>query len=260
MNQFSLVFTFFRSLSLHHLEKSLYSLSKQTVMPDDWILYDNNTRFTPEEIQSVVALHFDLGKLRIVHDKHGDNLKGAAYCHNKAIPMAKHDTFILARGDLIYDFTYCERVLEAYADDPNNYAATWLFQMPFLSKASYDKVDYATELESLNWREDPKRLLLNSDGAQEHKAAELDSASFCMSKQAFYAVEGYDEFLTGWSLWGMSFQTELRRRGIQFKIVQEFLYFHFMHPLPPEEGERDQKKAHAQWHKSPRRKLPQFQP
>lgn len=256
---FSIIYTFFRSLSLHHLEKSLFSLSQQTVQPDDFVLYDNNTSFSPEEIQKVIALHFDPSKLRIIHDKHGNNLQGAAYCHNLAIPMAKHDTFILCRGDLIYDPTYSHRVLAAYAGDPMNYAACWLYQMPFYSKLPYDKVDYATELEVLNWRQDVRNLLKNSDGAVEHKGPEMDSASFCMSKKTFHMAGKYDEYLTGWSLFQMNFQWELRKRGVQFQIVPEFLYYHFLHPLPPEEGERDIRKAHAQAAASPRRKMKEFQ-
>lgn len=255
----SLIYTFFPSLSLAHLERSLYSLSRQTIWPDDMLIYDNNSPFSEAEIKAVIKKYFNLVQLRLVFDKHGDRFKTASYCHNKAIPMAAYDTFILARADLIFDFDYCRRVLELQGGDPMVFTSSWMYQMPFLSKASYEKIDHAADLEPLNWRQNPQRLLKNSDGAQMHTAAELDSASFCLSKHAFNLAGGYDEYLNTWGLWQQSFHTELRSRGVKFKIIPEPLIFHMLHQLAPGEGERDQAQAVEQWRRSPRRKMKEFQ-
>src|SRR6187455_2540109 len=100
----SLIFTFFRSLTLDHLERSLYSLSKQTISPDCWLFFENNTDYSESEIKRVIAKHFDVDKLRFSFNKHGDPAKTtASWCQNTAIRMAKHDVFILAKADCIYD-------------------------------------------------------------------------------------------------------------------------------------------------------------
>lgn len=257
--KWSLLFTFFRSLQLPHLERSLFSMSKQTITPDAFWIYDNNSGFCEDEVKAVIAKHFDLTKVKMIFDPHGDFKKTASYCHNRLIGMCETETFILGRADCIYSFDFCRRLLEVQGGNPMVYSASQLWQMPLYSKASYETVDHAADLEPLKWREDPMRLLQNKDKAQLHYAAEMDSASFCMAKSAWANAGGYDEYLDSWGLWQMSFQTELRRRGVEFKIIPEPLYFHTLHPLPPEEGQRDQSRAHAQFHKSPRRKMKQFQ-
>jgi len=70
MMNWSLVYTFFRTLSLAHLERSIYSLSRQTVLPEDMIFFENNTDFSEDVIKLVVAKHFDLGRWRFYFNKH----------------------------------------------------------------------------------------------------------------------------------------------------------------------------------------------
>ena len=58
-----MVYTFFRTLSLAHLERSLYSLSKQTVPFDEFIFFENNTDFSESEIMAVISKYFDPAKM-----------------------------------------------------------------------------------------------------------------------------------------------------------------------------------------------------
>ena len=249
--KWSLVFTFFRSLSLAHLERSLYSLSRQTIKPDELLFFDNNTKFSEQEIKEVIAKHFRLEDWKLHFAKHGDPRKtSASWGQNTAIRLAIHDVFILGKADCIYDFNFCERLVSTFAqqshygNNPMHFVASYLFQMPFLSKASHQLVDHAADLEPLNWRENPQRLLANDIGAQRHTAATEDAASHCTTKQAMGLAGWYDEELIGWGFWQIVLQSDMRQRGVKFHVIPEFLYFHMLHQI--EVGERDLKKAQAE--------------
>lgn len=260
MNQpWSLCFSFFNSLKLPHLEHALYALSRQTIKPTEFFFLDNNSPYHWSEIVDVVRLYFNPEKVRLVSDKHGDRLKTGSYANNKLIREASHDLIVMARSDLILDFDFCEAVLRAQGGQPGCYASAWMFQMPFLSKASFEEADYANDLTPLGWREDPKRLLQNNIGAQCHTRPDLDSAAFCMHRSDWANAGGYDESLNTWGFWSMNFQHELARRGVQFVTIPEAKIYHMMHALPKEEGERDLHAAQRQFDSSPRRNDPAFQ-
>lgn len=255
----TLCFSFFNSLKLAHLEHALYALSRQTVKPSEFLFLDNNSPYAESEVLDVIRLYFSPEQMRIVFDKHGDLLKTGSYANNRLIREATHDLIVFTRADLILDFDFCEAALKAQGGSAGCYASAWMFQMPLLSKASFEEADYAHDLDPLNWREDPKRLLQNNDGAQGHTRPDIDSAAFCMHRSDWENAGGYDEHLNTWGFWSMNFQTELGRRGVRFVTIPEFKIYHMLHALPKEEGERDLRKAHQQFEMSPRRNDPAFQ-
>ncbi len=261
----SLVYTFFRTLSLSHLERSLFSLSKQTKLPEDMIFFENNTDFSEEQIKAVVAQHFDLSRWRFYFNKHGDPRKtSASWCQNHAIKLAKHDVFVLGKADLIYSFDFCERVTETFAyhshygNDPMHFTSTHLMQMAYHSECGkpHEQVDHAKDLESLNWREDPQRLHKNVGGdyggSQYQTATHGDAPSFCTTKIAMEAADWYDEDLLGWGYWQISLQSDMATKGVQFHIIPETLIFHMLHSI--EGPERSQQLGMQEFNQSRRRK------
>lgn len=259
---FSLVFTFFRSLSLAHLERSLFSLSKQTVRPSFFLFFDNDTGFPKGD---VVALLEKYGRglcedFRWHFDEHHDPSKlNASYCQNKAIRLAKHDTFINVKADCIYAEDFCEKLLAQKTDTPMEFVAPFMLQMNYWSEHSkpHEQVDHAKDLEGLNWREDVRRL--NQNSGQLHNHATIDAPSFCTTKQAMEAAGWYDENIKNWGYWQIDLQGNLARHGVQMKVIPEVLVWHMQHGLAREDGERNLQKAHAEWLASPRRNDPAFQ-
>ena len=69
----------------------------------------------------------------------------------------------------------------------------------------------------------------------------------------------YDEHIRNWGYWQIDLQGNMGRRGIKFKVIPEVIVWHMQHGLAIEDGERDLKKAHAEWEASPRRQDPAFQ-
>lgn len=262
---FSLVWTFFRGLSLAHAERSLFSLSKQTIRPDEVILFSNDVQFGMDEFFAVTKQFADnpiIGHAIVKFEKHGDPSKrNASWAQNRSIQMAKHDTFINVKGDCVYAPTFCERLLRAKGPNPMAFSACHLYQMPYWSEKGkpHEQVDHAKDLESLGWRDDIYQLNRNTDGGQLHYHALNDAPCFCTTKQAMELAGWYDENLRQWSYWELDLQGNMAKRGVQFHIIPEVLYWHLQHALPPEEGERDLQKAHAHWLASPRRNDPAFQ-
>ncbi len=260
--KYSLVFTFFRTLSIAHLERSLYSLSRQTDLPDDMVFFENNTDFSEDVIKLTVAKHFPLSRWRFYFNKHGDPRKtSASWCQNHAIKLAENDVFILAKADLIYDFNFCKRVVDVYKEhavqDGMHLSTCHLLQMAYHSECGkpHEQVDHAKDLESLNWREDPQRLHQNVGGdyggSQYHTQTQGDAPSFCTSKQAMAAADWYDEDLVGWGYWQVSLQSDMAAKGVQMHVIPETLMFHMLHKI--EGPERSQERGMQEFNQSRRR-------
>lgn len=236
--KFTLVFSMFRTLSLVHLERSLYSLSKQAVKPAEMILFDNNSGFAEAQILGTLQRHFKVEDWTCYFVRHDGKGKTLSWANNRAIRLATYDTFIFVRADFIYDFRFCERMLLAYANTPMNYATSWMYRMPDI------------DLEQFQWRNNPQNLLANSRIPPEW-ASHIDGPTFCTSKQAMDAAGWHDEALIGWGFDQQDLQTQMVRRGVNMKVIQEYLYFHQHHEVGPED--RNLERATADWAKSPRR-------
>jgi len=234
----TLVLVFFPTLTLAHLERSLFSLSRQTVLPEKLLFFDNNTPFSPEAIHRVIADHFSLKHWALYHAKHGNPMRQLSWGNNAAIRMAETEVVILVRADIIYDFTFCERVSAAYADEAMSYVAAWMW---FMNDTS--------NLEKLSWRTNPQKLLTNIKyGARMERAVHIDGASFCTSKTAMAAGGWYDEELAEWGFNQQDLQTQMTRAGVKMKTIPECLSFHMFHP-----GDRDMDRAKREWQHSSRR-------
>ncbi len=256
---FTTVHTFFRGLELPHLERSLFSLSKQSVKPDEFVFYDNDTTFSENEIRNILKMYLPDTAV-VVLDKHGDaNNRNASYCQNRAIKMSSNDTFIFTKSDCIFREDFYEKVLAQKTDNPMEFIATWMVQMNYHTETGkpHEQVNHAKDLEITGWREDVKRLAVVTGQFNPHGG--VDAPCFCTTKQAMESVRYYDEHLRGWTLWQPELQSNMRKKGVAIKVVEEVCVYHMLHPIPTEEGERDLPKAHQIFNSSPRRHDPFFQ-
>jgi hypothetical protein len=245
--KWTLIMSMFRPLTVEHLERSLYSLSRQTVKPDEFLFFDNNSGHNAN-ILAEISKHFTASDWTTYFVKHGNQNRTLSWANNRAIQLSNTDTFVFARADFIYDFRFCERVLLEHTNDPMSYATSWMWGMNYLDPNPPD-------LESFNWRENPQNLLKNDIGARPERASHQDGPTFCTSKKAMEAAGWYDETLVGWGFDQQDLQTQMMRNGVKMKVIPEFLYFHMDHPPGPEG--RDPVKAKEIWLKSPRR-LPEI--
>lgn len=246
----TLVYRFYRSLTLAHLERSLYSVSKQSAKPDQMIFFDNNSLFSEDEILRVVGKHFNLADWTFYFARHHDPKKTLSWSNNHAIRLSDNEHFLLARADIIYDFDCFKKFLSCYDPSQLNFVASWVYWMHYYSKADDDTVDHASDLEPLGWRDDVQKLLAHKRHAVETKFSDRDCATFMTSIGAMRACGWYDEALYGWGYDQQDMQRRMMECGVKMKIIPEFLLFHMYHAT--REGERDLDKAMKIWMRSPR--------
>lgn len=239
----TLVFTFFHTLTLAHLERSLFSLARQTLLPDKLLFFDNNSPFSPEAIERVISQQFNINQWALYYAKHANPMRQYSWRNNAAIRFSETDVFIVASADYIYDFDFCKKLLSAYADEPMSYAAAWTWQMNYANG-----IDPDVDLESFNWRSNPKNLMSNISGSRMERAVHIDGPCFCSSKQAMDAAGWYDEELAQWGFNQQDLQAQMVRKGVKMKVVSECLHFHMQHS-----GERDMERAKQEWAHSSRR-------
>jgi hypothetical protein len=240
----TLILTCYHTLEVEHLERSLYSLSKQTVMSKYRVFFDATSQIPRLTIRDLLDKYLKVHEWNCCIEEDGDPAKrNLSWNNNAAIRMAPTQVFVLCRADFVYDFTFCEKVLAAYANEPMSYATSWMFMMPAVQ-----------DLDSLGWRENPQRLLENNAGVTSKqiecwKMADKDGPSFCTSKQACEAAGWYDESFTSWGFSQQDIQSRMRAAGVKMKVIPEWLFFHMFHP-----AERDYAKAQEIWRQTQERR------
>jgi len=244
--KWSLVFKMFRSVELEHLERSIYTVSRQTVAPSQFIFFDNNSPFSIEEITNVVCQHVDTGKFEsefhfVRHEAY--QIKTLSWAGNRAIRAARHPIFVMMRADCVYRHDFCEQMLGAAGDNPMCYATPWYTLLDEQSTKTMD---------SLPWRENVDALSACTGNPMRAEVAQ-DGPSFCTNKLAMAMGGWYDEALVGWGFDQQDLQKQMVNSGVAMKVVPEMLYYHMCHSIRPEQSERDMARALLVWSHSPRR-------
>lgn len=246
----TLIVSFFRSLSLEHLERTLYSLSRQTVRPDKYLFFDNNTMFGMDSIFEQIDRYFPMNNWHIFIAKHGnDPKKTLAWAGNHSIHLCDTEVFWHTRADFLYPWDWCDRMMAAY--EPMSFVGCNMFQMNYhegVEREHYGTVD----LERFNWRIDPASLLTNTEGSRFERNSHIDSPSFVSDKSAIKAAGGFDESLASWGHSQQDLQIQMARAGVKIKVVPDLICYHQDHG-PMEGDARDKQKAMAEWQASSRR-------
>src|ERR1044071_1322886 len=108
----TICFVYFRSLTLAHLEASLYSLRQQTDLSaiQELIVVDNNTTDSGADIQAVIEqLEFPF-KVALKSRKHGDPTKTHSWSTNLAVSQVQTPWVFFSRADYLLSFSFVEKV------------------------------------------------------------------------------------------------------------------------------------------------------
>lgn len=165
---------------------------------------------------------------------------------------------MLHKADTILDFDCCEKCVSEHGGKDRVFTAGWHYAMLYYSRLSHQEVNHETDLEPLNWRENPKNLL-NNTGGNILKHVEADSPCFCTTKTEMDRAGWYDENLKLWGCWQMALQRAMLKSGTQFIVIPEILQYHMNHPIiggetdPGVSGGRQLESGAAleEWSKSP---------
>lgn len=242
----SIVFTFYKTLDLDHLERAMYSLSRQTALcrASELVFVDNNTEYSEAEIKAVVESHFQEPFVKYHFCKHGNDDRRHSWSANYGIRAATNDLFFFTRADYILMEDALEQMVDEWAKRKPALVSGWRFHMGAapagcVPGTPIDEPAY----ESYGWREDA-RFLLQGRRASFYNSHQ-DAGVFVTTRTAIALGGWYDEAMIGFGYQQSTLQRHMWREDIAMIVVPEFLYLHQFH-----EAERDFTKAHEEYNNS----------
>jgi hypothetical protein len=237
----SIVFTFYQTLDLDHLERALYSLSRQTELgrADELVFVDNNTVFHPDEIRAVVEQYRIPMRLSYHFQKHGNPDRRHSWSANYGIRAADNEMFFFTRADYILMEDALERMTDECAGEGLTFASGWCWQMacerggtPYEAVPSY---------EAYAWRRNVRFLLQHTHAHRFHET-DKDAGVFATTKEAIALGGWYDEAMISFGYQQSTLQRRMRNAGVCMTAIQDYLFCHQHH-----EADRDFNRAHAEY-------------
>jgi glycosyltransferase involved in cell wall biosynthesis len=243
----TICFVFFKGLNLTHLDAALYSLSKQDMSRvNDIHFLNNDTEFTPEQVEEVAHRYFNseqIGFSHIYH--HGDPNKTHSWSVNTVVKIAQGPFIFFTRADYILAFDCLER-LRAQADSMLDIAlkpfvSGWCWQMAYDREAR--NIEANVDLEQYNWRELGMPGLLNHPYAFRFHETDQDAGVWLTSKEYIQQVGGMNEKMSSWGYQQSTFQRVLRNHlNVTCFAIPDYLFAHQHHYVP-----RDFEKAQREY-------------
>jgi GT2 family glycosyltransferase len=242
----SIVFTFYQTLDLNHLERAVYSLAQQVELgeiADELVFVDNNTVYHPDQIREIVEQHH-WPRPSYHFQKHGDNNRRHSWSANYGFRAAANEFVFFTRADYILMEDALKRMSEEAGDNPKSFVSGWCYQM------GYDRQGITTDTEppyeAYAWRTNT-RYLLQYPYAHEYPETQLDAGVFVTSKTAMDLAGWFDEAMISFGYQQSTLQRQMRSKGIRMVAVQDFLFCHQHH-----EATRDFAQARREYNNSRR--------
>lgn len=231
MSEWTLLLILWRGLPLAHLERSMFTLSKQTKRPTYKILFDNNSGYSYDDLQFAVKDHTDLSDWTVYSCRYNTVGRALSWNHNRAFRLCDTETFIMTRADCLFHSSLFHRLLKSHSFGGPSFSTSWVWNMPYYSHEQDGFVNHADDLEPLRWRHGINRLCMNRAAYSRHIHTWRDTPAFCSDKKTVEMIGGYDErHFTCWGFDQQDFQGRLRNAGVQIRVIKRFLTFHMNHP------------------------------
>jgi len=224
----SIVFVFYQTLDLGHLERAVYSLTKQTALDraSELVFVDNNTHYEPDEIRAVVEPHFQEPFVKYHFLKHGDSSRRHSWSANYGIQAAVNELFFFTRADYILMEDALERMADKAGENPLSFVSGWCWQM------GYDRQTEMTETEppyeAYAWRTNA-RFLLQYPYAFRFHETDQDAGTYVTSKAAMGKGGWYDEAMVHFGYQQSTLQRRMRAAGVEMRAIQDYLFCHQHH-------------------------------
>lgn len=237
----SIVFIFYRTLDLGHLERAIYSLARQIGLhaANELVFVDNNTEFDPDEIKGIVDWHFPNCPVRYHFLKHGDPDRRHSWSANYGIRAAANEFVFFTRADYILMEDALMRMAHEAGDEPLTFVSGWCWQM------GYDRQGISTgtppPYEAYAWRTNI-RFLLQYPHAHRFHETDRDAGVFVTSKEAMERGSWYDEAMVSFGYQQSTLQRRMHGKGVRMMAIQDYLFCHQHH-----EAVRDFDQARAEY-------------
>ena len=245
----SIVFIFYRTLDLDHLERAIYSLAKQTdlKLASELTFIDNNTAYDPEDIRAVVEPHFQEPFVTYHFLKHGDDSRRHSWSANYGIRAAVNDTVFFTRADYILMEDCLERMAEEAMKREPSFISGWCWQMA--AKRQDDSntpkmYDHEPVYEAYGWRTDV-RFLLQHRWAHCFHETDQDAGVYVTTKEAMQIGGWYDEAMIHFGYQQSTLQRRMARANVRMYAIPDYLFCHQHH-----EADRNFARALQEFHSS----------
>lgn len=225
MNDITIGFTYFKSLTLAHLEAALYSVSRQDFSRvERVVVLDNDTLDTVEQIQGVIdGMRFPV-PVALTSCKHGDASRRQSWSTNATVILANTPWVFYTRADYVLDFDILRRFVEVIDRKPD-----WNGFVVSNGCFLHNEIGSA-------WRETGPRFT-----GTVYDYTIIDSGVWMARLDAYNSVGGFDENLTAWGHQQTHFQWKMHKAGVEFVRIPEVLFYHLNHG-----GDKDITLAHQQ--------------
>lgn len=225
----SIVFVFYQTLDLDHLERAIFSLAKQTGLSraSELVFVDNNTVYDPAAIQTVVEMFEWPFPICYHWCKHGDDNRRHSWSANFGIRAATNELFFFTRADFILMEDCLERMAAAALDGAQPALATswgWYLAREEEHAGLKAEVPY----ETYGWRQDARALFRHPSALQFRETA-LDAGVFVTSKKAMALGGWYDELMINFGFQQSTLQRRMRNAGVRMTAVEDYLFCHQHH-------------------------------
>lgn len=228
----TICFTYFRSLTLAHLEAALYSISRQTdfASVQEMFVVDNNTDDDPSDILAIIdKLAFPF-TVTLRSYKHGDVTRTHSWSTNVAVREVRTPWVFFCRADyLLATDTMAKFVGVVRSEEWDGFVT---------SRGCHLDCNLGT-VEITQWRKAGAQILQHLGTLYDY--TNIDAGVWMARKASFDRVGGLCEGLTAWGHAQTLFQWKLFNSGVEFVRHPDVLFFH-----PQHGGEKDLDLANRQ--------------
>lgn len=234
-------FVFFRTTNLAHLDAAWYTLSKQSFLGVQSVIFlDNNTEFPLKDIQGVLSRYPIPVPLILCHAKHGDLNKTQSWSVNySTMTLARGPAVFFTRSDYLLSYNCLEKMRDTYLAvggdrGGKRFVTSHCHQMGYDAQLSNTDALADYSLPGAPWRTDPRGpdSLFGVVHGLQFKSTEVDAGVWLTSKAVMQDGNGLNEKLVAWGYQQQDFQRRIQRGGTEVHVIDDFLFHHQHHWAP----------------------------
>lgn len=232
-----IVFVYFRTTTLQHLDNAWYSLSQQDFTDVTAVQFlDNNTPDDPTAIAEVLHRYPIPVPVTLHHAKHGDPTRTHAWSVNEACRLVSAPLMFFTRSDYILAFDCLHKFREGFAQNGpewRGFVTSWCYQMGCDDSLSNTDVYIDLNAKYPTWRDVGPAIFDGQEPAARFKHSGEDAGVWMTNPARIIELGGANEKLIAWGFQQSALQRSLRYKlGVEMTMLHDWLFYHQHHAAP----------------------------
>ena len=231
----TVIFIYFRTLTLDHLDAAWFSLSQQDLTSvEEIIVLDNNTDDAPDAIRDRLD-HYPVSvPVRVVSEKHGDPRRTHCWSSNRAFELSTTDNLFVTRADFLLNPDCLARFRAAQVREAAMFTTSWCHQMGCDASLSNTDVLADHSKPDAGWRTDPRGAasLVGAVPANHFHATDVDAGVYLTYQSVWVVVGRFNESMVGWGVNQQDWQRRIARHRLHLTVIPDYLFHHQHHYAP----------------------------